>query len=200
MTLLPLFFSIESGQVYTRSDSPLRAILYHILNQISTVHDCLHLFATQTTKTYIVDAIFDTDVLPLVNGDIPRAVEMLGPQEKARLLAQGISSCIAFATHLSSLRVDVTADVLRNELCRFSSSKQPSHIRHTMEQSHLFSSCLMMDQIMDLIIDASHEVSIDVQPKCASFQDYEVDAFSSGYERPSRNMGLPWGFAFLVLN
>lgn len=214
---MPVYFAIVSGQVRTQSDAPLQTILGHVLHQLAGIqidakaHFDLSIIATPAAEAAILRTIYDTDTLPLVlagrdatttDTDI-HVVELLDPQQKARLLVEGIVGAVAIAEQVSTnAHEKVSFHHLQHELHRFGASARPQHIRDAVEHSRLFGDCLMMSQILDLIMDAAHDGHHPLTPrKVATFDDYSADVFCSERERATaNNMGLPWGLEFMLLN
>ena len=200
ISLLPVYFSIVSGQVRTESDDPLHSILCHIFHQLSTVDGAgyLGVLASPAGEAALIKAVYDEDTLPLVEAAADALP--LDPQHKARLLVEGIAGAIAVISKLSESRA-VTDRCFKNTLASFALSEHRQRIRDAVEHAHLFSECLMPSQILDLIMDLAH---VDARPRLTkgpSFDDYSLDMFCSEHERSiARSMGLPWGLSFMVLN
>ncbi|CAK7210442.1 hypothetical protein SBRCBS47491_000785 [Sporothrix bragantina] len=212
ISLVPIYFSIVSGQVRTQSDASLQTILSHLLHQLADIHTTpnldLAVLATPAAEAAILRAVYDVDTLPLVltrrwaTETDHQAVALLDPQQKARLLVEGISGAVAIAAQIATHSTGrVTFSALTHELHRFAASARPQHIRNVVEHSHLFSECLMMSQILDLIMSAAHDDHLSLSRKVATFDDYSADVFCSDRQRSTaRNMGMPWGLEFMVLN
>ncbi|CAK7227847.1 hypothetical protein SCUCBS95973_006679 [Sporothrix curviconia] len=212
ISLVPVYFSIVSGQVRTQSDASLQTIVSHLLHQLADIHSTQNLdlavLATPAAEAAILRAIYDADTLPLVltrrwaTETNHQAVALLDPQQKARLLAEGIAGAVAIAAQIAAQCTGrVTLSGLTHELHRFAASPRPQHIRDVVEHSHLFSECLMMSQILDLIMRAAHDDHLALKRKVATFDDYSADVFCSDQQRSTaRNMGMPWGLEFMVLN
>ncbi|CAK7271489.1 hypothetical protein SEPCBS57363_004646 [Sporothrix epigloea] len=212
ISLVPVYFSIVSGQVRTHSDASLQTILSHVLHQLADIHTTdnldLAVLATPTAEAAILHAIYDTDTLPLVltrqwvTDTGIQAAALLDPQQKSRLLVQGIAGAVAIAAQTATHATGkVTLCALTHELHRFSASTRPQHIRNTVEHSHLFSECLMMSQILDLIMSAAHDDHLSHPKDALTFDDYSADVFNSSKQRSAaRDMGKPWGLEFMVLN
>ncbi|KAL1892372.1 hypothetical protein Sste5346_007110 [Sporothrix stenoceras] len=215
ISLVPVYFSIISGQVRTQSDAPLQTILGHVLHQLAGIHlDAkksldLSVIATSESEASILRTIYDADTLPLVlagrdaiTDTDTHVVELLDPQQKARLLVEGIAGAVAIVKMLTTHSYGtVTLSHLQHELHRFSSSARPQHIRDAVEHSRLFGDCLMMSQILDLIMDAAHDHHSQRTRRVATFDDYSADVFCSERERAAaNNMGMPWGLEFMMLN
>ncbi len=204
---MPVYFSIVSGQVRTQSDASLQNILTHVLHQLASLDlDGAHLghlaiVATAAAQEEIVRALYDADTLPLVTAQ-QAVTYLLDPQQKARLLVEGIAGAVAVVAQLTRLAIPVTPALLTRELQRFAVSARQQYIRDAVEHSHLFSSCLMMSQILDLIMDAGLGAQEVLHAgHVASFDDYSADMFCSERERAAaRDMGLHGGFVFMVLN
>ncbi|CAK7217226.1 hypothetical protein SEUCBS140593_003137 [Sporothrix eucalyptigena] len=212
ISLVPVYFSIVSGQVRTQSDASLQTILSHVLHQLAGIQTDsrldLAVFATPAAEAAILRVIYDAGTLPLVltrrwatDADT-QAVALLDPQQKARLLVEGIAGAVAIvsqvASHAYSGRLKFTE--LKHELHRFAASTRPQHIRDAVEHSHLFSECLMMSQVLDLIMDAAHDEPL-TRRKVATFDDYSTDVFCSDRQRATaHSMGMPWGLEFMMLN
>lgn len=218
ISLVPVYFSIVSGQVRTQSDAPLQTILGHVLHQLAGIHlDTkksldLSVIATPAAEAAILRTVYDADTLPLVmagrdattTDTDTHVVELLDPQQKARLLVEGIAGAVAVVESLTTHSYGtVTLAHLEHELQRFSVSARPQHIRDAVEHSRLFGDCLMMSQILDLIMDASHDDHHHHRKtrRIATFDDYSADVFCSERERAmANNMGMPWGLEFMMLN
>ncbi|CAK7270989.1 hypothetical protein SEPCBS119000_004369 [Sporothrix epigloea] len=212
ISLVPVYFCIVSGQVRTQSDASLQTILSHVLHQLADIHADYNLdlavLATPAAEAAVLNAIYDADTLPLVltsqwaSDTGLQAAALLDPQQKSRLLVQGIAGAVAIAAQIATHATGkVTLHALTHEIHSFAASTRPQHIRSAVEHSHLFSDCLMMSQILDLIMSAAQDDHLSRPRAVASFDDYSTDVFSSAKQRSAaRNMGKPWGLEFMVLN
>ena len=185
------------------------------MHQLADIHTNasldLAVLTTPEAETAILHAVYDANTLPLVmtrSGaadaaeSCVQAVALLDPQQKARLLVEGIAGAVAIVAQIAAHATgSVTFSALTHELHRFAASTRPQHIRDVVEHSHLFSECLMMSQILDLIMSAAHDDDLFRTGNVASFDDYSADLFYSERQRSTaRNMGKPWGLEFMALN
>jgi len=204
-----VYLSVDLGFVSIEKDSSIRSILDQYIEtatQNAKVRDADGILVDPSNRQRILDAIFLDDASSFVSGDHGELQSGLGEQERARLVVQGIAGILSLLFRLARVEPCISQQDLDAELHAFTVRGIPTLLRQEVEESRIFSDCLMKTQLADLILaaarmGASHPATTDCLHKTdISWEDYQEDAFGSTYSRPPRNMGQPWGFTIMAIN